>query len=201
VAQKVEDAGGKLLVEPRDVLDQGRMAFFSDPTGAALGVWQAKAHKGAEIVSEPGATAWHQLNTREPEQASDFYREVFDWDHERVDTGGADYWEWRLDGKSVGGMFRMGEDFPDDLPAHWIVYFAVEDADAATEQARQGGAQVRAEPFDNEAGRFAILTDPQGAALAVIHQGGGSVAGRSGEGGAQQGEEGNREEEDEADER
>jgi predicted enzyme related to lactoylglutathione lyase len=201
VAQRAKDAGGRLLVEPMDVLDQGRMAFFSDPTGAALGVWQAKAHTGAEIVSEPGATAWHQLNTREPEKASDFYRAVFDWDNERVDTGGADYWEWRLDGTSVGGMFRMGEDFPDDLPPHWIVYFAVEDADAATEKARERGAQVRAEPFDNEAGRFAILTDPHGAAFAVIHQGGGSVAGGAGEGGAQQGEEDSPEEEDDADER
>jgi len=74
-------------------------------------------------------------------------------------------------------MFRMGDDFPDDVPAHWIVCFAVEDADAATEKAKEGGAQVRAEPFDNEAGRFSVLTDPHGAAFALIHQGGGSVAG------------------------
>lgn len=74
-------------------------------------------------------------------------------------------------------MFRMGDDFPDDVPPHWIVYFAVDDADAATEKAKEGGAQVRAEPFDNEAGRFSVLTDPHGAAFALIHQGGGSVAG------------------------
>lgn len=180
VAEKVKEGGGQLLIEPRDVMDQGRMAFLTDPTGAALGVWQAKEHKGAELVSEPGATAWHQLNTRDPEKAGDFYQAVFGWDCERVDTGGADYWEWRLDDKSVGGIFRMGDDFPEEVPAHWIVYFAVEDADAATEKATQAGAQVRAAPFDNEAGRFAILTDPHGAAFAVIHQGGGSVAGEGG---------------------
>ncbi len=180
IAEKVKEAGGQLLVEPMDVMDQGRMAFFTDPTGAALGVWEAKEHKGADLVSEPGATAWHQVNTRDPEKASEFYRAVFGWDYERVDTGGADYWEWRLDGKSVGGMFRMGDDFPEEVPAHWIVYFAVEDADATTAKAKDAGAQVRAEPFDNEAGRFAILTDPHGAAFAVIHQGGGSVAGSAG---------------------
>jgi Glyoxalase-like domain len=74
----------------------------------------------------------------------------------------------------------MGDDFPEEVPAHWIVYFAVEDADAATEKAKEGGAQVRAEPFDNEAGRFSVLTDPHGAAFALIHQGGGSVAGEAG---------------------
>ena len=176
VAEKVKEAGGELMMGPLDVMDQGRMAFFTDPTGAALGVWQAKEHKGAEVVSEPGSVAWNQVNTRDPEKAQEFYKEVFGWDSERVDTGGADYWEWQLDGKSVGGMFRMGDDFPDDVPAHWIVYFAVEDADAATEKAKEGGAQVRAEPMDNEAGRFAVLTDPAGAAFAVINQGGGGAA-------------------------
>lgn len=181
IARKVQEAGGQMMVEPMDVMDQGRMAFFTDPTGAALGVWQAKEHKGADVVSEPGTTAWHQVNTRDPEKAGDFYRAVFGWDSERLDTGGASYWEWQLDGKSVGGMFQMGDDFPEELPAHWIVYFAVEDADAATEAAKEAGARVRAEPFDNEAGRFAILTDPHGAAFAVIDQGGGSVAGEGGE--------------------
>jgi uncharacterized protein len=38
-AQKVKDAGGSVIVEPMDVMDIGRMAFFSDPTGAVFGVW------------------------------------------------------------------------------------------------------------------------------------------------------------------
>lgn len=180
VADKVKDAGGEVYVEPMDVMDLGRMAFFADPTGGAFGVWQAKEHKGSEMVSEPGAPAWHQVNTRDPDKAGEFYKAVFGWDSERIDTGGADYWEWQLDGKSVGGMFRMGDDFPDDVPAHWIVYFGVEDADAATEKAKEGGATVRAEPFDNEAGRMAVLTDPHGAAFALINQGGGNVAGEGG---------------------
>ena len=176
-AEKVGDAGGEVKVEPMDVGDLGRMAVFTDPTGAYFGIWQAKEHKGADVVSEPGYVAWHQVNTRDPEQAEEFYSAVFGWDSDKIDTGGADYWEWQHDGKSVGGMLRMGDDFPDDVPAHWIVYFAVEDADAATEKAKEGGAQVRAEPFDNEAGRFAVLTDPHGAAFALINQGGGEVAG------------------------
>jgi uncharacterized protein len=175
IADKVKEADGEVMVEPMDVMDLGRMAFFVDPTGAAFGVWQAKEHKGADVVSEPGATAWHQVNTRDPEKATEFYKAVFGWECERLDTGGADYWEWQLEDKSVGGMFRMGDDFPEDVPAHWIVYVAVEDADAATEKAKEGGAQVRAEPIDTEAGRFAVLTDPHGAAFAVINQGGGSV--------------------------
>jgi uncharacterized protein len=181
VAQKVKDADGEVIVEPMDVMDLGRMAFFADPTGAAFGVWQAKEHKGADVVSEPGATAWHQVNTRDPEKALEFYKQVFGWEDERLDTGGADYWQWETDGKLVGGMLRMGDDFPDEVPAHWIVYFAVEDADAATEKAKEGGATVRVEPFDIEAGRVAIFTDPHGAAFALINQGGGENVEEGGE--------------------
>lgn len=175
IAEKVKDADGDVVVEPMDVMDLGRMALFADPTGAVFGIWQAKEHTGADVVSEPGAVAWNQVNTRDPEKAEEFYKAVFGWDSERLDTGGADYWEWQQDGTSVGGMFRMGDDFPDEVPAHWIAYVAVEDTDAATEKAKEGGATVRAEPFDNEAGRMAVLTDPHGAAFAVINQGGGSV--------------------------
>jgi predicted enzyme related to lactoylglutathione lyase len=41
---------------------------------------------------------------------------------------------------------------------------------AVTKKAEEGGAHVRAEPFDSEAGRIAVLTDPHGAAFAVIGQ-------------------------------
>ena len=169
-AEKVKEAGGQVIVEPMDVADQGRMAFFADPTGAAFGVWEPRTHKGAELVSEPGATAWHQVNTRDPEKAVEFYRAVFGWDCERRDTGGAEYWEWQLEGNSAAGMLRMGDDFPDEVPAHWIVYIAVEDTDAAARKASEGGAEVRADPFDSEAGRIAVLTDPHGAAFALISQ-------------------------------
>jgi predicted enzyme related to lactoylglutathione lyase len=173
-----------------DVGDLGRMAVYGDSSGAVFGVWQPGEHKGSEVVSEPGTIAWHQVNTRDPEDALEFYSQVFGWESEQVDTGGADYWQMTKDGANVGGVFRMGDDFPDEVPAHWIVYFAVEDCDAATEKAKENGAQVTAEPFDNEAGRFAVLLDPHGAAFALINQGGGSVVASEEEDDQEQGDEG-----------
>ena len=175
VTEKVREAGGEVHVQPMDIRDFGRMAIFADPTGAVYGVWQAGEHKGSQVVGEPGSVAWHQCNTREPGEALEFYGKVFGWESEKVDTGGVDYWQLSSEGATVGGLFRMGDDFPDEVPAHWIVYFAVEDADAATEKAQENGATVRVEPFDNEAGRFSVLQDPHGAAFALINQGGGSV--------------------------
>ena len=45
-------AGATVFVERMDVSDIGRMAVFADETGAAIGVWQRKTFKGAELANE-----------------------------------------------------------------------------------------------------------------------------------------------------
>jgi predicted enzyme related to lactoylglutathione lyase len=50
-----------------------------------------------------------------------------------------------------------------------MVYFSVEDADAAVQKATELGANVMKPAEDIPGvGRFAILLDPQGAAFAII---------------------------------
>jgi uncharacterized protein len=66
IVAKVKDAGGSVLVEPFDALDGGRIAVVADPAGAALGVWQPGAHKGAQLVNEPSAYAMSALMTNDP---------------------------------------------------------------------------------------------------------------------------------------
>ena len=56
-----------------------------------------------------------------------------------------------------------------NVPPHWLVYFAVNDADAMSTKASDLGATVIAPPMDIPGiGRFAMLQDPQGGAFAVI---------------------------------
>ena len=78
-AAKVGAAGGTVLVEPFDVFDAGRMAAFADPEGATFSVWQAKDHRGARIVNEPGALNFNGLETRDVAGAAAFYGAVFGW--------------------------------------------------------------------------------------------------------------------------
>src|SRR5436305_5370988 len=54
-AAKVRAEGGRVLTEPFDVPEAGRMAICADPEGAAFRLWQAGRHKGARIVNEPGS--------------------------------------------------------------------------------------------------------------------------------------------------
>jgi uncharacterized protein len=166
---KVAEAGGEPVTQPMDVVGLGTMAVFTDPTGAVCGIWQPGTFPGAELVNEPGAFSWNELETRDPAAAKDFYGSVFGWsfeDHEMGQMG--TYTEWKSGGASIGGMADISGRVPDAVPAHWMVYFAVDDADAAVETVRSSGGSVSFGPVDIPAGRFAMVADPHGAAFAVI---------------------------------
>jgi hypothetical protein len=168
-AAKVKEAGGQIVMDPMDVMDQGRMAVFQDPEGAFISVWQPGAHKGAELVNEPGSFSWNELNTRDPDGAKAFYTAVFGWEMVDQDMGGGMvYTEIRLDGATVAGILDMRGRVPDMVPAHWLVYFTVEDTDASVSKAQELGGTVMVPPTDIPPGRFAVVADPQGGAFAVI---------------------------------
>lgn len=106
-ANKVEEAGGKVVAPPFDVLKAGRMAVFQDPTGAFFAVWQPGEHRGAEVVEEPNAFAWTELSTRGVESVKPFYQAVFGWGEKTspMGEGQPSYTEWQLGGKSIGGAW------------------------------------------------------------------------------------------------
>lgn len=168
-AAAVEEAGGTVFAVPMDVMDLGRMAIFADPTGAVFGIWQPGTFPGAGLVNEPGALTWNELNTRDPDAAKAFYGAVFGWtfeDHDMGDMG--TYTEWKLGEDSIGGMMDMRGRVPDEVPANWLAYFAVESTDAALETLKGSGGNVAFGPIDIPAGRFAVVSDPFGAVFAVI---------------------------------
>ncbi|GAB2969781.1 VOC family protein [Amycolatopsis acidiphila] len=161
-------AGGQVFVEPMDIPGSGRMAIFADPAGAAFGVWQAGEFAGAGLVTEPGALCWNELMTRHPEAANSFYQAVFGWEPERQAMGEADYTTWSLAGQQMAGMMPMDDNWPPEVPPHWLAYFAVEDADATVADAAGLGGQVSVPPTDIPVGRFAVVSDPAGAAFGIV---------------------------------
>jgi predicted enzyme related to lactoylglutathione lyase len=167
---KVVEAGGEPVTQPMDVVGLGTMAVFTDPTGAVCGIWQPGTFAGAELANEYGAFGWNELGTRDTAAAKEFYGKVFGWDHAEEESERAGtYTVWKAGGEMVGGMLDMNAlDMPDEVPPHWLVYFMVEDTDAAVEKAKSGGGDVRMEPIDIPIGRFAVLADQFGAVFAVM---------------------------------
>jgi predicted enzyme related to lactoylglutathione lyase len=167
-AAAVREAGGAVVSEPMDVMDLGRMAVFTDSEGAFFGIWQPGTFAGAERVNEQGALGWNELESRNPEGAKSFYGAVFGWGFEDHEMGEMTYTEWQLDGKALGGMADIRGRVPDEVPAHWMAYFGVEDPDAAAAKVKELGGSVFFGPVDIQAGRFAMVADPWGAGFAVM---------------------------------
>ncbi len=168
VTGRIEAAGGTIVRAPFDAGPAGRVAVFSDPTGAVAALWQAGAHAGAGIVNEPGALCWNELTCREPEAAKAFYGEVFGWTARDGAPGGQPYTRFALDGRDIAGMIVMDARWPAHVPAHWMPYFAVTAADETAERCRALGGTVTVPPFETPVGRMAVLADPAGAAFSVI---------------------------------
>ena len=167
-------AGGQVMMEPFDVFDAGRMAVIADPGGAPLRLWQPVGHIGAEVRMEPGALCWVELNTRDPDAAVGFFHAVFGWQATQVggpvtEGGpGFDYLMLALGEVPVGGIIAMDENWPAEVLPHWMVYFAVEDCDAAAARVAELGGDVCVPPTDIPPGRFAVVNDPHGATFTII---------------------------------
>jgi hypothetical protein len=149
-------------------MEHGRMAVVADPTGAVFSLWQARSHIGAQVVNEPGAFSWNELYTTDPNRAADFYSGLFGWKREARHMDFGDYVIFEQGGTMMAGMMQIPKEWG-PIPSHWLVYFAVDDCDGAVDKARRLAANVTVAPMDIETvGRFAMLTDPQRAAFAVI---------------------------------
>ena len=121
-------------------------------------------------TSYQGNPCWYELTTSKGrlKAAEHFYTSVFDWTFQDAGMQGFDYHLAQHGSDVVAGMMQM----PDDASAmqpFWMIYFAVDDIDAFVDAATAAGALVRRGPDDVPGtGRFALLTDPQGATFGVL---------------------------------
>jgi predicted enzyme related to lactoylglutathione lyase len=165
--EAVKANGGQVTMPPMDVMEEGRMAVCTDPTGATFGFWQGNKHTGAKIVSEPGAMAWSEVYTRDGVKASAFYQAVMGL--KAVKMEGMEY--WTLDHGAQQhhcGVMTMDKDWPENIPPHWRPYFAVNQTDASCEIIKNNGGKVLMGPFDTPHGRMAAVEDPFGATFSII---------------------------------
>lgn len=167
-AQKITEAGGTVIVPPMEVGTQGVMLVASDPTGAFFGVWGHRDFFGATLVNEPGSLIWNECNTRDVPAASAFYQAAFGITTEPME-GMADYYSIRVGDRTVGGMQAMAGRFPDEVPPHWMAWFAVDDTDSTADAAVKAGGNIVVPPMDmGGVGRMAGLQDPWGGVFCVL---------------------------------
>ncbi|MGC0417136.1 VOC family protein [Embleya sp. AB8] len=164
----VTKAGGTVLAPVMDVMTLGRMFIAADPTGAVFGVWQARDFFGAQVVNEPGAVIWSELNTSDTGAASTFGAAALGLSAAPMEGTDGKYYSLSAGGRVIGGMQGLDQ-LPPGTPSHWLTYFSVDDTDSTVDALVRAGGNVLMPPFDMMAGRMAVVTDPQGGAFAVIN--------------------------------
>ena len=116
----------------------------------------------------PGVPCWVDTTQPDPDAAAAFYRGLFGWEFEETMPAGSGgkYLIARVRGGDVAAVSSQPQGAPSD--AVWNTYIWVENADAAAAKAREAGGSVVSEPFDvTDAGRMAVLADPEGAVFCV----------------------------------
>jgi len=169
---QVRKLGGKVVMEPAEFPEVGRLAGIADPQGAAIHLFKPTQTMTQPDSAKPGEFTWSELMTSDHEAAFRFYAPLFGWKKKRdVDIGPmGKYLIYGVGDKDLGGMFTKSKDTP--LPPGWLYYIEVADLDASVARAKAKGARVLNGPMDVPGGaRIAQLADPQAAAFA-LHEAG-----------------------------
>src|SRR3954454_20011390 len=125
---------------------------------------------GERTKYTPGTFSWADVTTTDQAAAKEFYGGLFGWEAEDMPVGdGVVYSMMKLGGRNVAAISPQPEQQREaGVPPMWNNYVTVESADDAAARAGELGATVHAPPFDvMDAGRMAVIQDPQGAYFMV----------------------------------
>lgn len=163
-------AGAKVLMPPTDFPPVGRGAALTDPTGAPFSLWKSTQGDPPDVEATPvGHWFWNELWTGDEKKALAFYEKVFGYTHEAMDMGPeGTYYILTRSGKQRAGLTKSAQA---GAPPMWLPYVLVARCDATLARALQLGAKelVPATDIPN-IGRFAIIADPIGAAVAFMNK-------------------------------
>jgi predicted enzyme related to lactoylglutathione lyase len=158
----------QVIVDPMPVMELGSMGVITDPSGANIGMWQPGEHKGFEVVAEPGAPSWFELQTRGYDAALEFYRDVYGWQTQvAADTPGFRYTQVMNGDEPVSGVMDSATFLPGRVPSHWRVYFGTSDVDATLATIVKLGGSIVNPAEDTPYGRLAVAADPNGGAFSL----------------------------------
>jgi len=120
-----------------------------------------------------GRFIWHELLTTDTAAAASFYSRVVPWRTQPSNMPG--YTLWMAGQTQVAGLMALPPEAA-GTPPHWLIYVGTLSVDASCGQAQSLGAKVLKAPSDiPNVGRFAVLSDPQGATFALFTPAAGST--------------------------
>jgi uncharacterized protein len=166
-AERIKRRGGTVYVPPTNT-NIGLISVVTDPqmvTFALISGLKIGREQPAE-AGKPGRVGWHELLAEDGARSFAFYSDVLGWQHANTEPGqGELYHPFSASGLTIGGIFTRHSTDP---PPFWLLYFNVEDIDAAAERVKASGGQAFMNPHELPGGiSIARCADPQGAAFAL----------------------------------
>jgi uncharacterized protein len=123
------------------------------------------------MATSTGQFIWHELMTTDVKGALAFYGKVVGWTAQAMPMGesGA-YHVLEAGGRGMGGMMETSKAQRDaGMRPGWIGYISSPDVDADAKRIQKASATVHRPPEDiPNVGRFAPVSDPQGAAFILF---------------------------------
>jgi predicted enzyme related to lactoylglutathione lyase len=167
--QVVSQHGGSTLLAPREVVDLGTLAVFSDAEGAVFGAVHLTVGDPEDYMAEPGEWIWLQLLSRDAVKAGEFYARLAPYELFDDGTGeGGGSLLLASDGYARAALKTIPADRAELKPA-WLPFVRVANITQATGRVQQLGGKVLVQPrpalFD---GKVAVIADPTGAALGIL---------------------------------
>ena len=148
------------------MLDAEGGLWIADPTGARFCLWHSEQMPGFKVRGEHGSFTWADLITSDKDKAGEFYGPLFGWTTEETGEEFGFYTLVKRDDEQIAGFMNPMQP---GMPAVWMPYFAVNDAEALTQAATGAGANVITPPTPiPTVGTFAVIADPQGAVFAIL---------------------------------
>jgi predicted enzyme related to lactoylglutathione lyase len=167
-AKKAKELGGRVVTPPMDIPNVGRFSVIADPQGAIFALYKHASAPPAEPEKPPvGAFCWEDLWTNDAEAAAKFYAGLFGYTVEPVDMGPMGTYRLLKRGDvQTAGIAQMP---PNGPPPSWLSYIHSPKVDDSTRQSVELGSKVLVPPTDiPNIGRFSVVSDPVGAAIAFF---------------------------------
>lgn len=109
-----------------------------------------------------GRFVWHELSTPNPTGSVEFYAKTIGWKKQPWEQDPS-YLMLAAPSGPIGGAVEARAGTP-----QWVPYIGTTDVDAMIEAAARLGAKVETQPTPlPNGGRYAVLTDPQGATFGI----------------------------------
>lgn len=156
--------GGRLLIEPFNVMKTGEQVILEGPDGEKIAYINNPASPVSTINNGPNQWIWTELWSNNPAESKLFYEKVWNVEVSESEVKGNPYWYFEKDAKKVAGMIKNPAE---GTKTQWVPYVNITDINKLHQKLKDQNVNIMLAPKNAEKGAILVFQDPNGATLCV----------------------------------